>query len=420
MEVSGYANNNPATGAPSISGVLHQDEELTADTAGIADEDGLGMFSYQWLAGGTAISGATSSTYTLKAAEVGDAISLTVTFTDGVGNSESLTSAATDAVVASGATRKLLWLATLTVRVSGGEAGYSSASGGALSPAEFGSGGTTYTVSRLDANVGAGVLYFNVHPAPGTDEVGTWLVSAAGAEFPLDDADTVQVPLTSPAGTSFELALTSGDFSSWTDGTPVVVALKEPFNSAPMFSAPTATRTLPENSGAGVDVVGGVITATDGDSGDTLTYSLTGTDAGSFEIDSSSGQISTKSGGTHNFDFEAAKKSYSVTVNVRDSKDAVGDADTAVDDTIAVTIDLTDVNEAPEITSPPATRSTWPRTRPPSIRLRRRTWTRRTRRRGPWRAATTEGSSTSTPRPARCPSRTPRTSRRRPMSAALP
>ena len=356
VEVSGSADNNPATGAPSISGVLHQDEELTADTAGIADEDGLGTFSYQWLAGGTAISGATSSTYTLTASEVGDAISLTVTFTDGAGNSESLTSAATDAVVASGATRKLLWLATLTVRASGGEAGYSSDSGGALSPAKFGSGGTTYTVSRLDANVGAGVLYFNVHPAPGTDEVGTWLVSAAGAEFPLDGADTVEVALMSPAGTSFELSLTSEDFSSWTDGTRVVVALKEPFNSAPMFSAQTATRTLPENSGAGVDVVGGVVAATDGDSGDTLTYSLTGTDAGSFEIDSS-GQISTKSGGTHNFDFEAAKNSYSVTVNVRDSKDAVGDADTAVDDTIAVTIDLTDVNETPMITTTATTAS---------------------------------------------------------------
>ena len=160
----------------------------------------------------------------------------------------------------------------------------------------------------------------------------------------------------SPAGTSFELSLTSEDFSSWTDGTRVVVALKEPFNSAPMFSALTATRTLPENSGAGVDVVGGVVAATDGDSGDTLTYSLTGTDAGSFEIDSS-GQITTKSGGTHNFDFEAAKNSYSVTVNVRDSKDAVGDADTAVDDTIAVTIDLTDVNEAPVITTTATTAS---------------------------------------------------------------
>ena len=121
-------------------------------------------------------------------------------------------------------------------------------------------------------------------------------------------------------------------------------------NAEPAFSADSATRTLPENSGAGVNVVGGVVAATDGDSGDTLTYSLSGTDAARFEIDSD-GQIKVKTGSTHTFNFESSKKSYSVTVNVRDSKDAAGVDDTAVDDTIAVTINLTNVNEAPTITN---------------------------------------------------------------------
>ena len=125
-------------------------------------------------------------------------------------------------------------------------------------------------------------------------------------------------------------------------------------NAEPTFSSMTATRTLPENSGAGINVVGGTITATDSDSGDTLTYSLTGTDARFFEIDSS-GQIATKTGVTHDFNFEATMKSYSVTVNVRDSKDLAGDPDTVIDDTIAVTINLTNVNEAPEITNPATT-----------------------------------------------------------------
>ena len=55
-------------------------------------------------------------------------------------------------------------------------------------------------------------------------------------------------------------------------------------------------------------------------------------------------------------DFEAAKKSYSVTVEVKDGKDAAGavDADEAADDTIAVTINVTDVGppgkpEAPTV-----------------------------------------------------------------------
>ena len=122
-------------------------------------------------------------------------------------------------------------------------------------------------------------------------------------------------------------------------------------NFAPRFAARTATRTLEENSAAGAGVVGGAVAAVDRDSADTLAYTLTGTDAGSFDIDSS-GQITTKTGVTHSFDFEdAGNNSFSVTVNVSDAKDVDGDADTAVDDTIAVTIDLTNVNEAPVITT---------------------------------------------------------------------
>ena len=48
-------------------------------------------------------------------------------------------------------------------------------------------------------------------------------------------------------------------------------------------------------------------------------------------------------------------RNFQVTVNVRDSKDVAGDADTVIDDTIAVAISLTNVNEAPRFTSPPAT-----------------------------------------------------------------
>ena len=130
-----------------------------------------------------------------------------------------------------------------------------------------------------------------------------------------------------------------------------VKGLTVPTNAAPVFSADSAARTLPENSGAGVDVAGGVIAATDSDSDDILTYTLTGTDAGSFEIDSN-GQMKTKTGVTHDFNFEAAKNSYSVTVNVSDSKDVAGDADTVIDDTIAVTIDLTNEDEAGTVTLP--------------------------------------------------------------------
>ena len=94
--------NSPATGAPAITGTARVGETLTADTSGIADADGLtgASFSYQWLADGADISGATGNTYTLVDADVGKAVKVRVSFTDDAGHPETLTSAATAAVAA--------------------------------------------------------------------------------------------------------------------------------------------------------------------------------------------------------------------------------------------------------------------------------------------------------------------------------
>ena len=94
--------NNPATGAPAITGTAREGETLTADTSGIADADGLGnaSFSYQWQADGADLSGATGSTYTLGRADRGKAVRVRVSFTDDAGHAETLTSAATAEVAA--------------------------------------------------------------------------------------------------------------------------------------------------------------------------------------------------------------------------------------------------------------------------------------------------------------------------------
>ena len=95
--VLAQSQNSPATGAPTISGTAQVGETLTADTSGIADSDGLTnvSHSYQWLADNADIDGATSSTYTLVAADEGKTIKVKVSFTDDGGYAESLTSAAT-------------------------------------------------------------------------------------------------------------------------------------------------------------------------------------------------------------------------------------------------------------------------------------------------------------------------------------
>jgi hypothetical protein len=90
--------NRDLTGSVTISGTATQGEVLTAITTSLADADGLGTFSYQWKRDGTAISDATSSTYTLTQDDVGKTITVTVSYTDQRGFAESVTSAATSAV----------------------------------------------------------------------------------------------------------------------------------------------------------------------------------------------------------------------------------------------------------------------------------------------------------------------------------
>ena len=79
-------------------------------------------------------------------------------------------------------------------------------------------------------------------------------------------------------------------------------------NSAPVFASSSTERSIPENTPAGVHN-GEAVSAKDADTGDTLTYTLSGTDAAAFDIDSTTGQLKTKAA----LDYET-KNTYSVTV----------------------------------------------------------------------------------------------------------
>ena len=101
-------------------------------------------------------------------------------------------------------------------------------------------------------------------------------------------------------------------------------------NRAPVFEAETTTREVAENTASGVDI-GDPVGATDAD-GDTLEYELRGTDADSFSINSTSGQLRTNVP----LDFET-DPSYSVRIRVSDGNNGVARID--------VTINVTDVAE---------------------------------------------------------------------------
>ena len=103
-----------------------------------------------------------------------------------------------------------------------------------------------------------------------------------------------------------------------------------PLSEAPSFAGATTTRSVVETATAGTNV-GAPVAATD-PNGDTLTYTLSGTDAASFDVNSS-GQLSVASGTT--FDYET-KTSYAVTVTATEAHDPSDSA------SIAVTVTVTD------------------------------------------------------------------------------
>ena len=117
-------------------------------------------------------------------------------------------------------------------------------------------------------------------------------------------------------------------------------------NRPPTFSDTTASREVPENTPADQDI-GDAITATDLDS-DTLTYSIKN-DSGLFEIVTITGAGQLRTKGV--LDYETTR-SHTIVVEVTDSKDIDGMADTVIDDEITVTINVLPVDEPPVISGP--------------------------------------------------------------------
>ena len=141
-----------------------------------------------------------------------------------------------------------------------------------------------------------------------------------------------------PAGTRLVFQLTVTDRDGERDADTVTVTVVEPPaepepepNQAPAFDeGESAQRALAENTGVG-QPVGAPVAALDQD-GDALTYTLSGNDAASFDIDADTGQLRTKEGVTYDYE---SQPTYSVTADDGNGGEA----------SIAVTIALTDEDE---------------------------------------------------------------------------
>ena len=186
----------------------------------------------------------------------------------------------------------------------------------------------------------------------------------ASADFDLapvadSEAETDETVTVSATGIG---ARGSADLKLTSNSPTLTIIDGAPANSNPRFSDTATTRTVAENSASG-SAVGAAVAAVDPNDDDTLTYTLLdnapsirqGNHAALFDIDAATGQIRVKAP----LDYEAINFSlnnvhYSVIVTVSDGKDADGNTDTVVDDTIDATIIITDVDEPGLATITPA------------------------------------------------------------------
>jgi Ca2+-binding RTX toxin-like protein len=97
MTVDAVINtNNLPTGAVAVIGNTKEGETLKIKNT-LADVDGLGVISYQWLRDNEIVGA--NDTYTLSAADIGKKISVKASYVDGGGTTETVTSAVTKTVI---------------------------------------------------------------------------------------------------------------------------------------------------------------------------------------------------------------------------------------------------------------------------------------------------------------------------------
>ena len=160
-------------------------------------------------------------------------------------------------------------------------------------------------------------------------DAGDFRISSGGA-LTFRSSPNFDSPADADMDNVYEVTIEADDgtYQDTLDVTITVTEVMEP-NRAPAFSAATAARSVTEGTVAGGNV-GTPVTATDPDSGDTLTYTLSGTDAESFDIDSTNGQITVGQGTTLDAD---TKATYTVIVTATDPDE--------LSDAITVTITVT-------------------------------------------------------------------------------
>ena len=265
-----------------IDGVAQVGMTLTAPLAAdITDPDGAVVVTgHSWNGAGTT----TAATYAVVAGDLNNTITVTVTYTDGQGTGKMLTTAATSAVVAADVILSAdADLSALTI------------SAGTL-PA-FAAATTSYAVD-VDNDVASVTLTPTTSDTAASVTVAGTAVTSATASGAITlnvGANAIAIVVTAQDGTTEKT---------------YTVTIDRGANTAPRITT-AATQSVAENTPTTTPVV---TFAADDDESNTITWALTGADAGDFTLNAASGALTFNA--LPNYE---TKRSYAVTVTATDN-----------------------------------------------------------------------------------------------------
>ena len=281
---SAVANvNDDPTGSVTISGTATQGETLTASNT-LADADGLGTITYTWS------NSATGSSITLGQGDVGNTITVTASYTDDQGTSESVASSATSAVANVNDDPTITGTPSTSVDED-----------------------QAYSFTPTGADVDAGTtLTYSITGTP------SW------ASFDTSTGALTGTPDNDDVGTDSDIVITVSDGDATASLSSFSITVSN-VNDAPTITS-IAVFTVEENQTSV-----GTAEASDPED-DTLTYSISGNE---LQIDSSTGVITFVSAP----DFET-KDEYTATVTVSDA---------SLNDSQEIIVNITDIDDTPPV-----------------------------------------------------------------------
>ena len=198
-------------------------------------------------------------------------------------------------------------------------------------------GDAVFTVAAEDGDGPADTISYRI---VGGNNGGAFAIDSVSGAITVADEDQIDID-TNP---NFSLTVEAQDTQGQTDSVVVEIAL-ENANEPPVFD-PVGTLSVEENAANGT-LVGDPLTVTDPDNGDVVTFSILagGTGVGIFDIDATTGQITVIDSSA--LDAEGAITQFTLDILAIDDGVPPQDAEQTI------TIDVTNVEEAPTFLTAP-------------------------------------------------------------------